>query len=206
MTSPALDDDRHPWLRQRRESAAEHELFVAYREAGSSRSLERVATDRNVSLGAVRRMAVKRRWEDRALAYDRHIDEAAVEAERRAHASMRKNHLAIAQALQHLGLREVQKRIKRSEATKEDEPTVPLKEALDAVDRGVRLERLNRELPEHTHGVVGSLDTGGSARAWVMQRIDRMAQLLKATDKPADGDEPTGDADDLSGSDDSHGD
>lgn len=180
------DLDRHPWLRQRGEKEIEHHAFVLFRGIEGHRELEAVgrllltpdqppevlmAMSAIADVDAwVRRVAKRREWTTRVLAYDQHMDEARVAEERAGRARMTRNHLTIASTLQHLGILEMTKRIKASEADP-TKPTLSAKDTLDILEKGVRLERLNRELPEGTVGLTGG--DGGPVK------IDNWAALAK---------------------------
>jgi hypothetical protein len=127
-----LDEDRNAWERQSWEHSGAWARFVAYRDAGPTRGAMPQTT-----------MAVANRWMDRSIAYDRHMDRLRVEADAEAIRKMRKRHTDLAATLVTLGASEIVKFVRQSQA-QPDRPVLSMREALDATDRGMRLERLNR--------------------------------------------------------------
>ena len=66
---------KHPWQRQKRESARAFEAFQAYRDMGPSRSLAKVGEELGKSDTLIERWSSKYRWVERARAWDEEQDD-----------------------------------------------------------------------------------------------------------------------------------
>lgn len=94
MTStnlPATDDqvdEPEPWERQHGESKKHYDQFIRFRDQPRPRSLRRVAEQLRMHPVSIRRTAAANGWQDRAIAWDNHLDTVYVaeihEARRRA--------------------------------------------------------------------------------------------------------------------------
>lgn len=70
-------DDRDPWERQRGESSKAFAAFCAFRDAGGTRGVQRVATELAKSRTLMARWAARWNWHERAAAWDRKLDDEA---------------------------------------------------------------------------------------------------------------------------------
>ena len=138
------------WERQPREGDKAWGAFVAYRDMPlNERSLRRLVTEYyNVAPGtkrwrnkfrAVSYLSRKWRWRERVEAYDRHLDQIAQEARRRAIEEMNERHIRIARAMV----------MKAAERLRDMDPAeLSPTETRQFFDYGVRLERLALGEPE----------------------------------------------------------
>jgi hypothetical protein len=144
-------DDREPWARQPGENDNAWRAFQAWRDLGpGSRTHAKVAELTGIKRITVANNSYRYRWRERSAAWDAHVDRVKREADLKAIRDMRERHIKMAQTFQALGMTEIGKYAKKSQAEKE-KPTIEVRTAADLAERGLRLERLNRGEPETTH-------------------------------------------------------
>lgn len=64
----------NPWEQQDNETSKAFEAFVVYRDLGFSRSIRKVSEKVLKTDGILKRWKKLHNWEDRVIAYDKHID------------------------------------------------------------------------------------------------------------------------------------
>lgn len=151
--SPAarhLDPGRDPWERQPGESSVASVAFVAYRDAGPTRSLTQAARALDKNRTTLGEWSRQWRWVERTELWEREQDRVRREAQVDAVRRMAERHAEIALAM-------ITKAILRlvggvdprtgREVEAIDPSTLTAYEAIRLVDVGVRIERLARGEP-----------------------------------------------------------
>lgn len=170
---------RQPYDRLETESVKAYEAFTIYRDLGTNRTLENVATKLSKSETLINRWSFTYAWVDRAAAWDDHIEaEARKRVERDAikrKADMLKRHADVGRFMQTKG-------IEKLRADGIDKSS----DAITAIKTGVTMERQSEGLPEYLLEIVNASDDE-------LQR--RYNDLLAALGGAGSGDETPGDTD-----------
>jgi hypothetical protein len=172
------DDEKQVWDRQPRETSRAYELFCAYRDLGTERSLRKLKQGTNgaPNVNRLKRLSARWKWVERCQAYDDYLeqqDRLQQEKERR---EMRKRHAKIAVLGQNIAVKGLEKLLAR---VQEDEKAVAPADLTRLFDTSVKVERLSRGEPteieksEHT----GSLDIEARYRA--MKPEERRAEIVR---------------------------
>jgi len=144
----ALAPPEHPWERQthQREPDAAFGGFVTYRDMGADhRSLAKVAAKLGKSTALAERWSHVWDWVVRVRAYDAWLDRETKRAEIGEVLEMRRRHIQLAMSFQGAAALALNKIIK---AEKNGEQlTLKPSEVKELAELGVKIERLNRELP-----------------------------------------------------------
>lgn len=191
--------DGDPWDQQIGETGNMYAAFVRYREMGAGK---RTVSAIVVELGSLsaRTWSHQWLWQQRAAAWDRYLDKERQLAEVEAAREMTKRHIQESLLLQNIGVKDLQKLARKIEA-KPDDMVLEAKEALEFVERGAKMERLNRGEPDAITEQRHEL-TVGDRRAKLRSALDsneahlvieRMADLFLADDPEqvvVDADEP----------------
>lgn len=185
-----------PWEMQPSEPPNAYAGFARYRDMGlGKRSVTALCKELGVSSPIS--WSADWLWVQRAAAWDRELDRAKRMAELEAVQEMTKRHIQESLLIQGIGVTDLQK-LKRRVDSKPDEMVLDPKEAIDFVERGAKMERLNRGEPESITEQKHEL-TVGDRRAKLRSMLDtneahetieRMADFFLADDTVVDADEP----------------
>ncbi|HEY9016179.1 MAG TPA: hypothetical protein VIM84_14085 [Gemmatimonadales bacterium] len=86
-------DGRHPWEQQPTEGRTRFAQFIAFREQGLTRTIDKVCERFNITRASARQYARIYHWHERCTAYDKHIEEQWVLALREHTRTMVQRHL-----------------------------------------------------------------------------------------------------------------
>ncbi len=143
----------NPWDQQPNESSKAFERFVLYRDMGAGRSLRKLAKDLELNPSTLADISTKHKWQERIVAFDAYIDKASQHNQIAQVKAMKRRQIMLALRAQKVAERGLKKLLKDI-----DDDTILRKlsaEGLSKIlDIGCRLERLNRDEPEHNVEVV----------------------------------------------------
>lgn len=143
------------WERQSKESLAAWSAFRVFRDLGDKRSIEAAMADPGVT--AKRRTlsgwASLWHWNERAAAYDAHLDRGRVKAAAAAAEAMAERQIEQAMSLQRVGGLFFEQVVKEADETQGGDPAAILKRmtphtALRAIETGVEIERKARKVEQ----------------------------------------------------------
>lgn len=86
-------DGRHPWEQQVGEGKTRYAQFVAYREQGVTRTLDKVQDRFKITRSSVKQYERVYRWHERVAAFDRHMEDQWILALREHTKAMVQRHL-----------------------------------------------------------------------------------------------------------------
>lgn len=136
-------DVPQPWERQPTETDEQWLAFQAYRDSGPQRSIVRSATKATATISEWYR---RFRWNERTLAYDRHLDTIVREERETLLAQQARDiaadHMALLADAKDFVAREVKKYADMSKET--DMPTLPVNAVAKLLEATVKLDRLIR--------------------------------------------------------------
>jgi hypothetical protein len=172
------EEEKHAWARQPRETSRAYELFCAYRDLGTERSLRKLKQGTNgaPNVNRLKRLSTRWNWVERCQAYDDYLeyqDRLRQEKERR---QMRERHAKIAVLGQNIAVKGLEKLLAK---VQDGEQAVSPADLTRLLDTSVKVERLSRGEPteieksEHT----GSLDIEAKYRA--MTPDERRAEIVR---------------------------
>lgn len=139
------------WERQANEPERAFLRFKKYREMGTKRSLRTLARDENIQLSAIATLSSKYSWQDRASAWDCHLDTISQQNEIDDIIAMKKRQISLALKAQKLAEQGLEKLVKQMEA--DDISQIRTMDLSKLLDTGCRLERLNRDEPEQSFAI-----------------------------------------------------
>jgi hypothetical protein len=140
------------WERQPSEPEKAFLRFKRYREMGSKRSLRILASEEHVHLSTIAKMSAQFNWQSRAAAWDSHLDKVSQQNEIDEICAMKKRQITLALKAQKAASEGLEVLIKQIESTGGQEhrqAQINLMSLSKLLDTGCRLERLNRDEPEH---------------------------------------------------------
>lgn len=185
------------WERQPGETPQAFEAFQRYRDMGADRSVVKVAKAVGKSASLLDRWRGRWRWNERARAFDIQQDRARILASNAAIAQMAQRHATMGAWISNRAMKHIQARLNMGldrdgnfildeQGQPATEP-IPVWEARQLVDLGIRLERQARGVAEtppvevHVHGDSHlNMTLGGFVQANpaqigpVMELIDRL--------------------------------
>lgn len=91
--------EEYPWLRRDGESPEAYDAFRRYLHMGPNRALRALAEDVGKSQAIVNRWSARDKWQDRVLAYDRHMELAQTDGHADELARLRTRHMEISDKL-----------------------------------------------------------------------------------------------------------
>lgn len=180
--------DRNPWERQPGESDQAFAGFVAYRNLGLQRTLQKATKVLDKKPGYSQVMGDWSRkfgWVKRTTSWDIHQDretqEAQLEAKRQAAQNMVHRHLQISTNLQRFASVELARWLHKiggdtDNPSTHSAPSLTPKDIQVLMDYAIKLERLNRDKPES----ISEIRDNGLNREEVEERI---LHLLKAREE-----------------------
>lgn len=138
---------QNSWDQQRSESPKSFGRFALYRDMGANRSLRKLAKDLDLNLSTLAEMSKRDRWQERAAAFDAYIDKAVQFNQLNWLKAMKSRQINLALKAQELA----QKGLAILLRSFDDEKMNNIRpEGLSRLlEIGCRLERLNRDQPEH---------------------------------------------------------
>lgn len=136
------------WERQANEPEKAFLRFKKYREMGTKRSLRALAHEENVQLSAIATLSSKYSWQERASAWDHHLDAVSQQSEIDETIAMKKRQISLALKAQKVAEQGLEKLIKQIET--DDGSQIRTMDLSKLLDTGCRLERLNRDEPEQS--------------------------------------------------------
>lgn len=192
-----LDPDISMWERQPKEPEKAFAAFVTYRDAGEDRTIASAAALAGKWRNQAYRWSKGWRWRERALAYDRHLDAAAVKAATKARRDMAARHAGLANgalgALQApvaslIAKIQTPEFIADMASWKPREQLAFIAKSATAIKDLVAVERLSRGAPSD---VVGTIGTTATAKTLV-EAIDGLLREhgYDAETNPADATTP----------------
>ena len=145
------------WEQRDGESSKAFEAFRVYRDMGASRGQRAVAEQLNKAESQISTWSSDWNWVERAMAYDRHLDDVRRAENAEAIRAMAERHAAQAQLMQGTAVDDLRK-IRAQQGLEENEQNLLLapEVALRMLDVGMKHERLARGEPE----TITSLDVG----------------------------------------------
>jgi hypothetical protein len=172
------DEEKHDWDRGPRETSRAYELFCAYRDLGTERSLRKLkqGTDGAPNVNRLKRLSTRWKWVERCQAYDDYLEQQDRLQQEKERQEMRKRHAKIAVLGQNIAVKGLEKLLAR---VQEDEKAVAPADLTRLFDTTVKVERLSRGEPteieksEHT----GSLDI--AARYRQLTPEEHRAELVR---------------------------
>jgi len=142
------------WDQQPKESSRAFAVFVVYRDLGLRRSCNAVSTQLNKNPSSVLELSKRHNWQERVRAWDAHVDEETQKEQIEAVKIMKQRQIALALKAQRAvqkGLSKLIKQLDTNSAGGRISPYTIRPDALSKLlDTGCRLERLNRDEPEHS--------------------------------------------------------
>lgn len=143
----------NPWDQQPNESPKAFERFALYRDMGAGRSLRKLANDLELNPSTLAEISKKHNWQERVAAFDAYIDKASQHNQLAQVRAMKRRQITLAlraQKVAEKGLKKILRDMEDDSLLRRFSP-----EGLSKIlDTGCRLERLNRDEPEHNVGVV----------------------------------------------------
>jgi hypothetical protein len=106
---PEIVRPDHPWELQPGEDTRSHSLFELFRNMGPERSLKEVAECSNVAYQQIAVYSSKFLWQDRAAAYDLHLEQVKLAAIERAAETMAVRQANLGMKLQNVAERQDQR-------------------------------------------------------------------------------------------------
>ena len=161
--------------------------FVDYRDTGAKRSIAKTVKARQssgakASIRVLEGWSAKFQWVARCEAWDQHLDKRRTDAAAQEVEEMRRRHIQTAQAMQGLGVRELEKLLRKSEASG-GELVISTEQLRWFLKDGTGMERLN--LGEPTD--VQQLQTDADAQAALENMTPDQIKLQKILNKVARG-------------------
>lgn len=137
-----MEEEREPWVRQKREGSKPYQAFDAYRRMGPKRSREKVAAEVGKSLSMVSKWSARWEWRLRALAWDDFDAKERRESEIAASKDMAERHASLSLMMQG----KIAKRLQMMNDREVSEMSIG--QIGQILESAVRVERLSRG--EHT--------------------------------------------------------
>lgn len=163
----------NPWDRDPNESDQAWVAFRYYRDIGPEvRGYGMAARDLGHNESTTSRWCTKHRWQDRAAAWDAHLDRIAQRAFEAEAMSMGKRHAHIGMKLQTLGSERIVEYAERAEL----KGTITVREALEITKTGVAIEREARAMDKSSTqqgsgNIIFNFNMGGKAPKWAPKTI-----------------------------------
>lgn len=139
-------DDRALFDRQPRESDQHWAGFVAYRDLGLSRSVEKAAIKIKKSPGHLFQVSRRWGWRVRVVEWDREVDRQNRSEALASIRQMRRRHLKLSEGMQRLALLELEKLIAAAEKQASAGQLTP-GDITRLVEAATKIDRLNYEMP-----------------------------------------------------------
>ena len=143
----------NPWDQKPNESTKAFQRFAQYRDMGAGRSLRKLASNLSLNASTLAEISKKHSWQERIAAFDAYIDKASQYNQVAQVRAMKRRQIALAlraQKVAEKGLKKILRDLDDEHLVRKLSP-----EGLSKIlDTGCRLERLNRDEPEHNVEVV----------------------------------------------------
>jgi hypothetical protein len=138
----------NPWDQQQNESTKAFQRFSQYHDMEAGRSLRKLAKDLELNASTLAEISSKHNWQERIAAFDDYIDKASQYNQIAQVRAMKRRQIALAlraQKVAEKGLKKILRDLEDDQLIRKLSP-----EGLSKIlDTGCRLERLNRDKPEH---------------------------------------------------------
>ena len=159
------------WDRQPEETWKDWQLFLHYLHS-ETRIKARTAEANGLSASHIYTISKRERWDERATAYDNHLQEKEDEVVLSELESATREHLESVRSMRTLGMRTIQRALANSEAN--DVPPTEIREALSLVKDSINLERL----------ILGEVTERSETQHWDLSELSteeiRMLKEIKA--------------------------
>lgn len=150
--------DRLEYERQPRETDRAWQAFLFYRDFGIERTMEKVVDAYRQTFGAegkrsstlriLKRYSGQWGWRRRVDAWDRELDRHRRKMAFHEIEKMRDRHVKLSQSMQSLGATELRKWLEKCQQKVKDKEVIKLREVIQLIEAGVKLERTTRGEPE----------------------------------------------------------